>query len=73
MAVVTLGGGRDGTSEACAARIGTCLERARNGESAALSDVVRELNPLLWRLARAEGLTAEESADVVQPESAPSG
>ena len=32
----------------------------------ALGDVVRELNPLLWRVARAEGLTAEESADVVQ-------
>lgn len=32
----------------------------------ALGDVVRELNPLLWHVARAEGLTAEESADVVQ-------
>ncbi len=32
----------------------------------ALSDVVRELNPLLWHVARAEGLTSEESADVVQ-------
>jgi len=33
---------------------------------AALGDVVRELNPLLWHVARAEGLTAEEAADVVQ-------
>ena len=32
----------------------------------ALGDVVRELNPLLWHIARAEGLAAEESADVVQ-------
>ena len=32
----------------------------------ALGDVVRELNPLLWHVARAEGLTAEEAADVVQ-------
>jgi RNA polymerase sigma factor (sigma-70 family) len=49
-----------------AARVGGCLERARNGEIDALSEVVRELNPLLWHVARAEGLTAEESADVVQ-------
>ena len=27
---------------------------------------MRELNPLLWHVARAEGLTAEEAADVVQ-------
>ncbi len=27
---------------------------------------MRELNPLLWHVARAEGLAAEESADVVQ-------
>jgi RNA polymerase sigma factor (sigma-70 family) len=66
MAVVTLGSGQAGTSEDRAARVGACLERARNGETAALSDVVRELNPLLWRVARAEGLTAEQSADVVQ-------
>jgi RNA polymerase sigma factor (sigma-70 family) len=28
--------------------------------------VVRELNPLLWRVARAEGLGAEDASDVVQ-------
>src|SRR5262245_61188408 len=69
MAVVTLGNGGAGTSQAGsdrAARLGDCLERARNGEMGALGDVVRELNPLLWHVARAEGLTAEESADVVQ-------
>src|SRR5262249_43731375 len=69
MAVVTLSNGGAGTSQAepdRAARLGDCLERARNGEMGALGDVVRELNPLLWRVARAEGLTAEESADVVQ-------
>jgi RNA polymerase sigma factor (sigma-70 family) len=49
-----------------AARVGGCLERARNGETGALSEIVRELNPLLWQVARAQGLTAEESADVVQ-------
>jgi RNA polymerase sigma factor (sigma-70 family) len=72
MAVVTLGGGgRAGMSHASDradrdARVGAGFERARNGETAALNDVVRELNPLLWRVARGEGLTAEESADVVQ-------
>src|SRR5262249_61364940 len=67
MAVVTLGNGGAGTSQAGsdrAARLGDCLERARNGEMGALGDVVRELNPLLWHVARAEGLTAEEAADV---------
>src|SRR6185437_11465475 len=69
MSGVTLGSGGAGTSQAGpdrAARLGECLERARNGEMGALSEVVRELNPLLWHVARAEGLTAEESADVVQ-------
>ena len=69
MAVVTLGNGGAGTSQAGpdrAARLGDCLERAPNGEMGALSEVVRELNPLLWHVARGEGLTAEAAADVVQ-------
>ena len=69
MAVVTLGNGGAGTSQAGpdrAARLGNCLERAQNGEMGALGEVVRELNPLLWHVARGEGLTAEEAADVVQ-------
>src|SRR4051794_21043886 len=69
MTVVTLGSGKSGTGHAAtdrAARVGACLVRARNGETAALSEIVRELNPLLWHVARGEGLTAEESADVVQ-------
>ena len=68
MTVVTLGGradtGRGGTGRAD--RVGACLERARSGETAALGEIVRELNPLLWHVARAEGLTSEEAADVVQ-------
>jgi len=69
MAAVTLSSEEAGTGQARAdraARVGACLERARNGETAALSEVVRELNPLLWHVARGEGLTAEESADVIQ-------
>jgi RNA polymerase sigma factor (sigma-70 family) len=69
MAAVTLSSGGVGTGDAMAsraARLGACLERARSGDTTALSEVVQELNPLLWHVARAEGLTAEESADVVQ-------
>jgi RNA polymerase sigma factor (sigma-70 family) len=43
-----------------------CLERARNGELAALDEVVRELNGLLWHVARSQSLTSEQAADVVQ-------
>jgi RNA polymerase sigma factor (sigma-70 family) len=47
-------------------RLAQCLRRAQDGELGALDDVVRELNPLLWHVARSQGLTAEEAADVVQ-------
>jgi RNA polymerase sigma factor (sigma-70 family) len=69
MSAVTLSNEGVGTGHVRAdraARLGACLERARGGDTTALSDVVRELNPLLWHVARAEGLAAEESADVVQ-------
>jgi RNA polymerase sigma factor (sigma-70 family) len=46
--------------------LGACLERAQAGDRTALDEVVRELNPLLWHVARSQGLGAEESADVVQ-------
>ncbi len=74
MAAVALGSGEAGTGSAAAdrsvtdraARVGACLERARSGETSALGEIVRELNPLLWHVARGEGLAAEEAADVVQ-------
>ena len=47
-------------------RLARCLERARGGELAALDEVVRELNPLLWNVARAQNLSADQAADVVQ-------
>lgn len=49
-----------------AARLALCLDRARRGELGALDEVVRELNPLLWHVARSQGLPAERAADVVQ-------
>jgi RNA polymerase sigma factor (sigma-70 family) len=48
------------------ARLGKLLQLAQGGETAALHEVVRELNPLLWHVARAQGLAAEEAADVAQ-------
>jgi len=69
MTVVAIGSGKTGSGHTAtdrAARIGTGLVRAREADSAAFSEIVRELNPLLWHVARGEGLTAEESADVVQ-------
>jgi RNA polymerase sigma factor (sigma-70 family) len=47
-------------------RLARCLERARSGELSALDEVVRELNPLLWQVARAQNLNADQAADVVQ-------
>jgi RNA polymerase sigma factor (sigma-70 family) len=49
-----------------AARLARCLERAQGGDPHALDDVVRELNPLLWHVARAQSLTVDQAADVVQ-------
>jgi RNA polymerase sigma factor (sigma-70 family) len=49
-----------------AARLAESFDRARTGERAALDEVVRELNPLLWRVVRSQGLDAEEAADVIQ-------
>jgi RNA polymerase sigma factor (sigma-70 family) len=67
MSAVTIGASHTEASWADrATRLAEHLDRARTGESAALDEVVRELNPLLWRVVRAQGLDAEEAADVVQ-------
>jgi RNA polymerase sigma factor (sigma-70 family) len=47
-------------------RLAGLLERARDGEIGALDDIVRELNPLLWHVARAQGLDVADAADAVQ-------
>jgi len=76
MAAVTLGRGGAGPGHAQtgpghaaadrAARLGVSFGQARAGDQAAMREVVAQLNPLLWRVARAQGLAAEEAADVVQ-------
>jgi RNA polymerase sigma factor (sigma-70 family) len=68
--IATVAAGTGEVAEAAGADrsawLGECVERARNGERAALDEVVRELNPLLWHVARREGVGAEDAADVVQ-------
>jgi RNA polymerase sigma factor (sigma-70 family) len=48
------------------AHLGGLLEQARSGDRGSLRELVRALNPVLWRVARAQGLPAEDAADVVQ-------
>ena len=49
-----------------AARQAELFTRARAGDTAAFDALIRELNPLLWHVVRAQGLGSEEAADVVQ-------
>ncbi|NUU17831.1 sigma-70 family RNA polymerase sigma factor [Cellulomonas humilata] len=48
------------------ARLAACLARARAGDTGAIEEMVHELNPLLWHVARSQGLDAPTAADVVQ-------
>jgi RNA polymerase sigma factor (sigma-70 family) len=47
-------------------RLSAALERARAGDSAGLDEIVRELTPLLWHVARSQGVERADVADVVQ-------
>ncbi|MCE7007235.1 sigma-70 family RNA polymerase sigma factor [Kibdelosporangium philippinense] len=42
------------------------LEAARRGDQASLADLVDELTPLLWQVARAQGFDRDASSDIVQ-------
>ncbi len=48
------------------ARLAGLLTDAKTGDRSSLDQIVRELTPLLWHVARSEGLDEETSADVVQ-------
>jgi RNA polymerase sigma factor (sigma-70 family) len=48
------------------AHLGALLERARDGDRESLRELVRVLDPVLWRVARAQGLGRQDAADVVQ-------
>jgi RNA polymerase sigma factor (sigma-70 family) len=47
-------------------RMALLLECVRNGDRAAFEVMVRELTPMLWQVARSQGLDRDSSADVVQ-------
>jgi len=66
--------GRPGTSDAAGTaadqrrveRIALLLAAARAGRRDALNEIVGELSPLLWHVARAQGLDRQSAEDVVQ-------
>jgi RNA polymerase sigma factor (sigma-70 family) len=47
-------------------RIASLVSAARQGSENALGQIVTELNPLLWQVARAAGLTSGDAEDVLQ-------
>ena len=56
---------RVGRSER-SARMAELLDAARGGSEDALGQITAELSPVLWHVARAAGLGADDAADVVQ-------
>ena len=67
----TAGGGRDVAAPRLATstrteRLAEALERARAGDTGGLDEIVRELTPLLWHVARSQGVDRADVADVVQ-------
>jgi RNA polymerase sigma factor (sigma-70 family) len=49
-----------------AERVGRLLVRAQAGDRERLQEIVAELTPLLWTVARQQGLTRNDAEDVVQ-------
>ncbi|HSV67898.1 MAG TPA: sigma-70 family RNA polymerase sigma factor [Mycobacteriales bacterium] len=47
-------------------RLAGLLDAARAGERSSLEQIVVQLSPLLWQVARAQGLSHESAEDVVQ-------
>ncbi len=47
-------------------RMDTVLDAIRSGDKRALDQLVVDLTPLLWQVARAQGLDRDSAADVVQ-------
>lgn len=48
------------------ARMADLLEAARAGDKSSLGELVDELTPLLWQVARAQGLDRDTASDIVQ-------
>src|SRR5438045_5532726 len=49
-----------------AARLANLLSAARTGSEDALGQIVNELSPLLWQVARSAGLSQGDAEDVLQ-------
>jgi len=47
-------------------QLGALVDRARSGDQQAFGRIVRELTPLLWQVARRQGLSSDDAADAVQ-------
>jgi RNA polymerase sigma factor (sigma-70 family) len=47
-------------------QIAALADAARNGSDAALGQIIMELSPMLWHVARAAGLGVDDAQDVVQ-------
>ena len=47
-------------------RLAALLESARSGRRESLNEIVVELSPVLWQVARAQGLDREAAEDVIQ-------
>ena len=58
--------GRDARWDERRARTAGLLAEARAGRTEALGELVPELSPMLWQVARSAGLTAADAEDVVQ-------
>lgn len=55
-----------GRTAAHRARVVALFEAARDGDRQAFNDLIPELSPLLWQVARGQGLDPASSEDVVQ-------
>lgn len=47
-------------------QLGLLLRRAREGDRRAFDEIIERLMPLVWNVARAQGVSREQSSDVVQ-------
>lgn len=47
-------------------RLATLIRAARQGDEDALGQIITELSPLLWQVARAAGLSSRDAEDVLQ-------
>lgn len=55
-----------GSSRDRGERLGALLTRAQAGEREQLREIVSELTPLLWHVARSQGLARDDAEDAVQ-------